>query len=80
MSKPSPDADRLAALVARIILAAQDGDRENLARITDEAERAGLGGRLAGVLATVLADHLPAERVVAMASAHLDALAGEAGR
>lgn len=79
MTKPS-DADVLASLVARVLLAVYSHDREAVHSITAEAERARLGGRLAGVLATALADHLPEDRVVAMAATHLDAIAGEAGR
>lgn len=64
-------------LFARAVLAT--GDRDTLALITAEAVRAGVIDRLVFHLASVAAEHLPADGLMGMASAHLDALAADDG-
>lgn len=67
----------LGGLVARAVLAAGAGDRDTLDRIVGEAADAGLSERLVAHLAAAVADRVPEAGVMALASAHLDALAGD---
>ncbi|QHN30781.1 hypothetical protein GII32_10665 [Gordonia amarae] len=70
----TPSTDPLGALVTRVLLAAGAGDRAQVERIVLEAADA--ADRIIWALATALADRLPADALLAMATRHADAAAG----
>ncbi len=72
----TPSTDPLGALVTRMLLAAGAGDRAQVERIVLEAANADVADRLVWQLATALADRLPADALLEMATRHADAAAG----
>lgn len=76
MTSSQPSTDPLGALVTRVLLAAGAGDRAQVERIVLEAANADVADRLVWQLATALADRLPADALLAMATRHADAAAG----
>lgn len=76
MTSSQPSTDPLGALVTRVLLAAGAGDRAQVERIVLEAANAEAVGRVVWQLATALADRLPADALLEMATRHADAAAG----
>lgn len=76
MTSSQPSTDPLGALVTRVLLAAGAGDRAQVERIVLEAANADVADRLVWQLATALADRLPADGLLEMATRHADAAAG----
>ena len=75
MTSSQPSTDPLGALVTRVLLAAGAGDRAQVERIVLEAAD-DAADRIIWALATALADRLPADALLEMATRHADAAAG----